>query len=617
MNKWQIFFTAYLSWSKNHSRLLRLVLLMILIGTPAGVLSTRSGFLRFLVLRFLAQDVSAAPQPVGQGGQIVLNGRTLRVPWHQWQLSAGPASARIGLSDMGLLNLGVDLLDTDDLQQQPVQWFSDSRTTPILLPIRRTSTARYLDITDLARQSGWQLQQSGSTLQIVTPTATVRDLRRGKHPWGERIVLDLDRPALWQVEPAGATTVVTIDARVPPELLSRIQGQLGQGPQAVQLDANAQLLRFRIPTAANRHAQLWSLPNPNRLIIDLRPPALVPRNILWVPGLRWRQQSVALNNKYVPVTWLEIDPRQPNLRVQPILPNPASMMGTAPLAQTVQRTQVAAAINGGFFNRNRQLPLGAIRQDGQWASGPILNRGAIAWNSDGSAMMGRLSLQETVTTSTGQSFPITHLNSGYIQAGVARYTALWGASYMTLSDGEVVVMVDNNRVIGQQVIATAGQQAIPIPMNGYLLVCRANQTVAKQLLPGLQLTLSSTAYPAEFNRYSNIIGAGPLLIEQGQVVLDPKTEQFSGALANGKAARSGIGRTANGSILLVAASGSAEEQGITLTEMAQLMAQLGASDALNLDGGSSTTLMLGGQVLNRSPSSMARVHNGIGVLIRP
>jgi exopolysaccharide biosynthesis protein len=51
--------------------------------------------------------------------------------------------------------------------------------------------------------------------------------------------------------------------------------------------------------------------------------------------------------------------------------------------------------------------------------------------------------------------------------------------------------------------------------------------------------------------------------------------------------------------------------------MAQIMQQLGAVDALNLDGGSSTSLALGGQLIDRSPVTAARVHNGIGIFIAP
>jgi hypothetical protein len=48
------------------------------------------------------------------------------------------------------------------------------------------------------------------------------------------------------------------------------------------------------------------------------------------------------------------------------------MTGIAPLITIAQKSQVAAAINAGFFNRNNQLPLGAIRRENRWLSGPFL-----------------------------------------------------------------------------------------------------------------------------------------------------------------------------------------------------------------------------------------------------
>ncbi|MCY7285765.1 MAG: phosphodiester glycosidase family protein, partial [Cyanobacteria bacterium CAN_BIN43] len=74
---------------------------------------------------------------------------------------------------------------------------------------------------------------------------------------------------------------------------------------------------------------------------------------------------------------------------------------------------------------------------------------------------------------------------------------------------------------------------------------------------------------------------------------------------------------ATGTLMLVAVHNRLGGAGPTLREAAQIMLQLGAIDALNLDGGSSTTLYLGGQLLDRIPSTAARVNNGIGVFIRP
>ncbi|MEM1426459.1 MAG: phosphodiester glycosidase family protein, partial [Cyanobacteria bacterium P01_H01_bin.130] len=58
-------------------------------------------------------------------------------------------------------------------------------------------------------------------------------------------------------------------------------------------------------------------------------------------------------------------------------------------------------------------------------------------------------------------------------------------------------------------------------------------------------------------------------------------------------------------------------RGPSLVEMANLMQGMGAVNALNLDGGSSTTLYLGGQTLDRPSRTSARVHGVIGVFINP
>ena len=42
-----------------------------------------------------------------------------------------------------------------------------------------------------------------------------------------------------------------------------------------------------------------------------------------------------------------------------------------------------------------------------------------------------------------------------------------------------------------------------------------------------------------------------------------------------------------------------------------------AVDALNLDGGSSSSLFLGGEILNRPVTEIAPVHNAIAIFITP
>ncbi len=513
--------------------------------------------------------------------------------------------------------VGVELLNTETAAQQPIQWFSDVSSNPLNLSVHLTGPLRYLDIANLAERAGWQVQTIGNSLHISSPAAKVTAIRQTKQPWGDRLVIELDRPTVWQVDQSSQEFALTLDAQLDSTLLSSFKPNLSDPISSLQIEPIGNQTRLVAGLPISLRPRVWSLPNPNRLVVDIRPDSLPDRTILWAPGLNWRSQILSLGNARFPIIWLAVNPSQAGVSLTPILSNPGTAAGIAPLAQTARSTGVAAAINGGFFNRNNQLSLGAIRRDGRWISGPILNRGAIAWDNTGNFKFDRLTLQETLITQTGQYLPLTHLNSGYIQAGIARYTSDWRTVYFPLSNNEILVTVRNNRVTNKEAIEVAGSKSVVIPTDGYLLVLRSSKSKSDALAVGTSLRLESNTTPPEFNRYPQVLAAGPLLIQNRQIVLNPEAEKFSNAFATERASRSAIGQLADGTILIAAVHNRLDGTGISLVEVAQLMQQLGAINALNLDGGSSTTLYIGGQILDRPPKTAARVQNGLGIYVQP
>ncbi|MFS0514705.1 phosphodiester glycosidase family protein [Nostoc sp. UIC 10607] len=626
------------------------------------------------ILRLISQ--SPAPPLTGvvsSGNQISLNGRTLPGTWLQRPGKSGQVTTH--LSDGVFRQLiGVNFLNSSNSAKQPIQWFS-SVTKPLVLTTRLLGAYRYLDISNFAQTSGWQIQTNGNTLVITTPKAQITNIIQSQErPEASallqqtRILVDLDRPTPWQVTqgsvikkiqtspsdpdtPTPKSTVppnrewtITLDGIADPVLIERYTPQppaaaptllpnllkqllpttptqpIPPAPepliQQVKVVKNQTIISLSVPFGLS--PQVSSVANPNRLIIDIRPDPLEERDITWAPGLRWRQNYVNLGTERFPVVWLEVNPRKFGLTLKPMWASPDGLAGTAPLIQTAQRYLAVAGINGGYFNRNNRLPLGAIRQDGQWLSGPILNRGAIAWNDSGQFYFGRLTLEETLITANNQRLPILFLNSGYVQSGIARYTPAWGATYTPLTDNEIILLVQKNQVTQQLPGGKVGEAAVPIPQDGYLLTLRANAVTAASQLPiGTAVSISSSTAPTDFSRYPHIIGAGPLLIQNRQIVLDAKGEKFSNAFIAEKAIRSGICTTATGTLMITAVHNRAGGYGPNLAEHAQLMQQMGCVNALNLDGGSSTSLYLGGQLLDRSPSTAARVHNGIGIFLKP
>lgn len=563
----------------------------------------------------IAQGMAATS---GSGNRVSINGRLITADWQMRSQS----TQQIGIGELGLMQgLGLDLLNSSDPSRQPVQWFSDPQQTPLALSAWMGSGGRYLDIKPLADRQGWRVQANGNTLQIQVPAAQINSIRRGRQTWGDRIVLDLNQPATWQIAEQPGEFSLTLDADLSPAAFRDLDTGSGNRIRQIQATSGRNQTVIRANYDPTARPRVWTLPNPNRVIIDVRQEDLIPRDISWAPGVRWRQQYVSLGAGPFPVYSLVIDPRQPAVTLRPVWTDPTNAVGISPLTTMAQRWQAQAAINAGFFNRNNQLPLGAVRDQGRWISGPILNRGAIAWNDSGTSMMGRLALQQILRTDNGQQFTLQGLNSGYVGAGIGLYTPTWGSTYSSILDGEILVFVESNggetgRVLRQQNAGAAGT-TVPLPSNGYLLAVRANTGAAAALTPGTGLTLSQTTIPAAFNDYPHIAAGGPLLLQNRQVVLNAAAEGFSSAFASQSAPRSAIGRLADGSLVIAAAHNRPGGSGPTLAQMAQIMQQLGCVDALNLDGGSSTSLYLGGRLINRDPRTAGRVHNGIGLFIQP
>ena len=563
-----------------------------------------------------------------QGNTISLDNRKFPVAWIQWTENN---VVRTGISDTGAMQIfGLELLSTNQPTNQPIAWFSGESTS---IKAKLLPPYRYLDLTDFLQNSGGQFQTSGDTLLLNSPSAEITSIREGKQAWGKRVVLELTRPTFWQISQAPTEGVVMLNGTAQASLVnqfstvaaaktiaqSKDEDDLGGGTgnASFRLENNGPTSKviFSLPTA--NKLQVSSLNNPARLVIDVRPDTPMPKEIAWAEGITWQQQFIRLGKDTFPVTWLEIDPKSPKISLKPIATNLNGLEGTGSVVNLANLGQASAAINGGFFNRNTKQPLGAIRQEGRWLSGPILNRGAIAWNNQGKIKVGRLSLQEILTTSTGQKLPISQLNSGYVQKGLARYTSAWGPSYTPATDNEMIAIVQNNQIMFQQSGGKSGQNPFNIPTDGYLLTARGNAISANSLLVGTQVSLASNTIPADFNQYANILGAGPLMLENGRIVLDSASEKFNKGFQQQNASRSAIAVHQNGKFLMIAVHNRVGGKGPTLTEMAALLNQLGAKDALNLDGGSSTALSLGGQLIDRSAVTAARVHNGLGVFVAP
>ncbi len=125
---------------------------------------------------------------------------------------------------------------------------------------------------------------------------------------------------------------------------------------------------------------------------------------------------------------------------------------------------------------------------------------------------------------------------------------------------------------------------------------------SKRRAAALQFIYPPAAMPAHRKRFKKwkvqtAIGGGPVLVQDGQVRITNEEElMFAGKGFTDKHPRTAMGYTSDGKLIILLIEGrNTAASGATLTQEAQLLKDLNCIEALNLDGGGSSCLLLNGK----------------------
>ena len=94
------------------------------------------------------------------------------------------------------------------------------------------------------------------------------------------------------------------------------------------------------------------------------------------------------------------------------------------------------------------------------------------------------------------------------------------------------------------------------------------------------------------------VGGGPVLVQNGEINITNNEElKFAGKAIEDKHPRSAMGYTKDGKLIFLAVEGRfpGKAEGATLMQMAQMLQAIGCVEALNLDGGGSSCLLINGK----------------------
>ncbi len=139
---------------------------------------------------------------------------------------------------------------------------------------------------------------------------------------------------------------------------------------------------------------------------------------------------------------------------------------------------------------------------------------------------------------------------------------------------------------------------------------------------GSPAALPDSTNGQQYNDLAVGIGGGPALIDNGAINISYTEEVFwgSGVGLSNRDPRTAVGFTANNHLILFVADGrdNTWSEGVSLTELADILFNLGCVEAMNLDGGGSSQMAVGSSLINRPeggffqrpiPSILAVVHS--------
>jgi hypothetical protein len=183
-------------------------------------------------------------------------------------------------------------------------------------------------------------------------------------------------------------------------------------------------------------------------------------------------------------------------------------------------------------------------------------------------------------------------------------------------------------------VVSVGDRGGRVPAGGSVLqgIGSAADWLAAHAKRGQHVDVSekvtdTAGHPVRIGPRDSIVSAAPTLVKDGRVSIDAATEgtvdpedlSFGYAWADTRQPRTMAGTDARGRLILVTVDGrrAGGSEGFTLQEAAEFMRFLGAVQALNLDGGGSTAMAVGGTLVNHTSDATGERPVGDTVQVLP
>ena len=305
-------------------------------------------------------------------------------------------------------------------------------------------------------------------------------------------------------------------------------------------------------------------------------------------------------------------------------------IGTETTSSIAARHGAIAAINAGFFRLDRSIfagdAVGVLQVDKKLLSESYGNRialGIINGKDKTEVGFGHLKSNSRVGFGVDSKFAFSGVNRERKPDEIILYTPHFNRTTLTDFNGTEIILSDcsiNNvskRCYKVEVVEGKGSSVIPPDgyvisignkafekSNNILYFAKKQSSEPKHFEYILRLVNEIEALESLkqtfFAKMEDIVTGVPQLVKNGVIEITWEQEKSSKPFVETRHPRTAVAKLKDGKFLMITVDGRQKESvGMNLNELAALLVELGATDAMNLDGGGSTTMFLNGKIVNK------------------
>ncbi len=339
------------------------------------------------------------------------------------------------------------------------------------------------------------------------------------------------------------------------------------------------------------------------------------------PGVEFAQADRMISGMNVRISLLRLDPAKVRIDVVRAMDTSIGVEKTSSIAK---RNGAVAAVNAGFFRLDRSIfageDVGVLMIDRELISESTNGRIALLLSNRGdrtSLKFGHIKTSVEIILG-GETFALSGIDRERKQDEAIRYTPMFHRTTLTHPDGAEII-VRNGKIAAVR----DGIGSSFIPPDGFVI--SLSGIMREKILPHAKIGASVTTRTELFDavtgetideKVEDIVAGVPRLIANGKIAVTWEQEGSSRAFVETRHPRTAIAKLKDGKLLFIVADGRSETSGgIGLKDLAAYLLELGAVDAMNLDGGGSSTMYLDGKVVNRPSDKEGERKVGDAIII--